>query len=151
MNRTGRPSRHGVSDALAGRSLGGATDAVNDLPGAWRGNGQVCGDEFPFVADGDDIDNRALTPESDSLDPRHDGEWPRQYRGRLYSAGYAAIDVVDLGEESDGDPSCACASRSSLILYTTHVSMESPVRCGDCFGPVPLYSLPSTWDGELCG
>ena len=36
----------------------------------------------------------------------------------------------------------------SYILYTTYVSLESPIRCGDCFGGIPLYRLPATRDDE---
>jgi len=35
-----------------------------------------------------------------------------------------------------------------MILFTTHLEVQSPVRCGDCFGPVPLYALPPTYNDE---
>jgi predicted nucleic acid-binding Zn ribbon protein len=35
-----------------------------------------------------------------------------------------------------------------FILYTNYLSLESPIRCGDCFGIFPLYRIPATKDDE---
>jgi predicted nucleic acid-binding Zn ribbon protein len=30
-----------------------------------------------------------------------------------------------------------------FVLFANFLTDESPVRCGHCFGPVPLYTLPA--------
>jgi len=47
------------------------------------------------------------------------------------------------GEESEAVRPCACESRKNLVLITDFVSSESPVKCLDCYGVVPLYRLPN--------
>ena len=41
---------------------------------------------------------------------------------------------------------CTCRKRPFLIFFTTFTNSESPVRCGACFGPIPMYKLPATSD-----
>lgn len=48
-----------------------------------------------------------------------------------------------LGPEPDGRAPCECRRRPHFVLFTNFLSHESPVRCGRCFGPVPLYTLPA--------
>jgi predicted nucleic acid-binding Zn ribbon protein len=52
--------------------------------------------------------------------------------------------VTPLGSDPESHPPCTCRQRGSLILFTTFLDDESPVRCGACFGPIPLYRLPGT-------
>jgi predicted nucleic acid-binding Zn ribbon protein len=37
-----------------------------------------------------------------------------------------------------------CRQRQFLILFTTFVNAEPPLRCGSCFGPIALYHVPAT-------
>lgn len=59
----------------------------------------------------------------------------------------AAPVVTQLGFDPESRLPCACRKRRSLILFTTFMQKESTVRCGACFGPVPLYRFPATSDG----
>lgn len=44
-----------------------------------------------------------------------------------------------IGEDPECAPVCQCHYSSSYILFTNYLSLESPLRCGDCLGIVPLY------------
>jgi predicted nucleic acid-binding Zn ribbon protein len=63
-----------------------------------------------------------------------------------------ATQVILLGPEAESLQPCEC-SRTSLILYTRYDTLESSLRCGDCFGPVALYEIPEqpagVYRGEL--
>ena len=49
-----------------------------------------------------------------------------------------------LGPEPGSRIPCACRRQPYFVLFADFLSDESPVRCGHCFGPVPLYTLPAT-------
>jgi predicted nucleic acid-binding Zn ribbon protein len=36
------------------------------------------------------------------------------------------------------------------MVVMTYILLESPVRCGDCFGTIPLYKLPKACNNEYC-
>jgi predicted nucleic acid-binding Zn ribbon protein len=37
-----------------------------------------------------------------------------------------------------------------MILFTTFINGEPPLRCGACFGPVALYKMPATNEAGDC-
>ncbi|MCW5551936.1 MAG: DUF2310 family Zn-ribbon-containing protein [Verrucomicrobiae bacterium] len=45
------------------------------------------------------------------------------------------------GEAADTPPSCSCRRRSCLHLFTHMFDDSSPLACGNCSQPVPLYRL----------
>lgn len=53
-------------------------------------------------------------------------------------------EIEILGEEPEGPPACRCVSPGGFMLYTHWLSIDSPLRCLDCFRPVPLYRVPPT-------
>ena len=53
-----------------------------------------------------------------------------------------------MGADPEGGTVCKCKSSSTYILYTTYVSLGSPLKCGDCFYEIPLYNLPKTYDDD---
>ena len=57
-------------------------------------------------------------------------------------------EVAVLGPHPESLPPCKCSNRLGYILFTNYLSAESPVRCFECFRPVPLYLLPKTSDEE---
>lgn len=121
------------------------SDAVNRLLGALRMNGQVCGGEWPIVQGNASCATYVMLPVADALSPDHHSVYVREIlAGVLARAGVSEPRITILGEDLDGDRSCQCGTPPSYVLYTTYVSLETPVRCGGCFLPVPLYSLPKT-------
>ncbi len=62
--------------------------------------------------------------------------------------GIKVIPHEIIGCDPDSSEKCQCQKRKSLILFTTFISLESPLRCGDCFRTIPLYNIPKTYDDE---
>ena len=45
------------------------------------------------------------------------------------------------------EDSCTCEAPSHYILFSECLWAASPIICGDCKCPVPLYKFPKTYDG----
>jgi predicted nucleic acid-binding Zn ribbon protein len=116
---------------------------TQNLLGFWRTHGQVLGNEFPGAVINDSYHVFLMLPERDSLDHKNDSFYVQEAFERWRTANYEEPTIKVLGEEIESAEVCSCTSRSWLILYTTYISLESCLRCGDCFGSVPLYRIPS--------
>jgi len=129
-------------------------DDIQPLLSIWRTHGQVLGSEFPCV----ETKAKSETPSSlrfwlmiarpDSLLPAHDSRWAPRFRQRL-AAREVQIEVEVLAPDPLSMELCACSERRSLILYTTYSSLESPLRCNTCFGPIPAYEVPPSAQSEV--
>lgn len=74
---------------------------------------------------------------------RSSGHVRKELRG-LHECGLTIQKVSLVGQDMDSDAVCECRKPDSLILETSFMSVEVPLRCGKCFGRVPLYRLPHT-------
>lgn len=122
-------------------------DVVEWFLSALRMNGQVCGREWPIYFQEDRCVAIVLSPEQGSLDPKYYGE---HLKDRLREAETLGISITSatVAEDYSGANICRCADSSAYILYTTFVLLESPIRCLDCFLPVPLYKFPVMPSGD---
>ena len=118
-----------------------ASDVINFLLGALRMNGQVCGREFPIAITPRGYAATCMLPEKTSLNANHHNRWVRECLQKIQEAGLEEPDC-GVAEELDGAGACDCEHPESYLLYTTHITLESPLRCGECFLPVPLYRIP---------
>lgn len=126
------------------------SDLLNGFLGALCMNGQVCGREWPIYSENGRQIAVVLTPEQDSLDARYLGRYPAKYLAEANEAGIAVTSTV-VSEDMNGAEVCRCANPSGYILFTTFISLESPARCLDCFGTVPLYRFPTLPSSEYYG
>ncbi len=132
-------------DLQPAADLDEVSNAVNRLLGALRMNGQICGGEWPIALGNESCATYAMLPAADALSPDHHNVYVREILSEILArAGVSEPRVTILGEDLDGDLSCQCGTPPSYVLYTTFISMETPLRCGGCFLPIPLYSLPKT-------
>lgn len=120
---------------------------ISFLLSQWSAHGQHVSDGFPFVRTPQGRRAWLLVPDVDSLAPEHDNQPATKHRQQLSDVN-VSIKVQMLGEDQDRDARlsrlpCRCSGRSSLILFARFYSLESPLRCGDCFGVVPLYQIPT--------
>jgi len=122
-------------------------DVANGFLAALRMNGQVCGREWPIYFESGLCTAIALSPEEDSLNLRHCGEYPNKRVREAEELGISITSAVIAEDCSSAEP-CRCQESSGYVLFTTFVSLESPVRCLDCFLPVPLYRFPALPSGE---
>jgi predicted nucleic acid-binding Zn ribbon protein len=124
-----------------------ALEALQGYIGAlWR-NGQLLGSQTPIAHTRAGYSVFANLPAADSLDRRHANRHVRRYLRALAGIGFKAPKVQRLGSDPEGIPPCRCRRRPFLILFTTFLHEDSPVRCGACFHPIPLYVFPATGDG----
>lgn len=117
---------------------------LDDLLCTWRMNGQLqiqCCDWGIYVLDGL-YSVSVLTPAADALSVTHNSVYVNNAQEAFRANGLALPDIEILGREVDSLPECACQNRSAYILFNTCLSLESVIRCADCFDPVPLYTLP---------
>ncbi|WP_444936545.1 DUF2310 family Zn-ribbon-containing protein [Microbulbifer sp. JMSA004] len=123
-------------------------DIVNSLLGAWRMNGQILGDQFPTAKTELGYLVYVNTPECDSISAENQNKYVKKYTDALTDVGLSKPEVVIVGKEPECKDACTCLSTDFYILYTTYVTLETPLRCGHCFSPVPLYQIPKTYDDE---
>lgn len=123
-------------------------DAVDGLIVALQRNGQVLSDEWPIAAGRSAVRVYVSVPERISLQRNHENKWVAKRRDELAKAGLSQASYTVLGREPEARNPCPCKRPSAFILFTHYLSMESPLRCAECFGPVPFYRIPHTSD---CG
>ncbi len=110
---------------------------------AWK-NGQL-EDAAPTIFQ---IDNRlvgyAFSLEKTSMAKKYDNKYMKQQRRALETGcgGKLQFKIVGVNESEQHVRVCSCKKPKSYVLYTDSLKSDSPVRCGDCGGSVPLYRIP---------
>jgi predicted nucleic acid-binding Zn ribbon protein len=137
-----------ISFPISGPDTEQAMDRAQELLGTWYKNGQILSDSFVLARMGAILDAFVTVPERGALDDAHNNTYAKRAIAEL---GAAAPAVAILGEDPTVPSCCSCASRSALVLYTHYLTELPPVRCLDCFDPVPLYRLPHIRDQEHLG
>ncbi|ATQ77137.1 hypothetical protein CR152_23425 [Massilia violaceinigra] len=130
------------------RPADGPAVHMNLYLGALSMNGQVCGSDWPIVIENGCCVATVLAPAADSLDERYHGTHVRQRIAEAQQAGITFAWSV-IGEQSDSAQACGCADPSAFLLFTTYLTVESPVQCMDCFGVVPLYRFTAPPDADF--
>ncbi|HMF87674.1 MAG TPA: DUF2310 family Zn-ribbon-containing protein [Gemmatimonadaceae bacterium] len=109
-------------------------------------NGQIVGDHIPIAKVRAGYLVTASLPEPAALADRFANAWVRKRLRDLKSVGVARPKVTRLGTDPDGASPCTCTRRPFLLLFTTFMTVSSPVRCGRCFRPIALYRMPVTYE-----
>lgn len=122
-------------------------ETLNTLISAYRMNGQVLGREFPISEEYGHYSVFVQIPDKDSLSPNFNNKYVKKNLSKL-EEDLVHLEVRVLGIDPDSSTICNCKSMTSYVLYTDYLSLESPLRCGECFGGVPLYRIPKTFDDE---
>jgi predicted nucleic acid-binding Zn ribbon protein len=124
------------------------TEAIEWLVSSWYKNGQVL--EWQTAKTSNGLRILALLPKPNAIDLANNNVYAMKYLQLLSDRGVSHTTEI-VGIDPEAASACCCAHRSSLVLFTTYMSKSSPVQCGDCFGPVPLYELPHVRDDEHLG
>ena len=146
-----RPANDGLADMysaelvfrLVGDDTDQAVEAVSSLLGAWYKNGQITTDLWPMSFVDGVIRVVALIPDPTALDLSFANRYVTEDLRALASHGVCEPAVTVSGPDPARLPTCECGDRASLVLYTNFLTYESPIRCGNCFNPVPLYRIPT--------
>lgn len=129
-------------------ALPASYEALEGLLGALRWNGQVLGNEFLIARKEGALCACVRVPERGSLSARHCNKWVTESRQRLMKASGGKLRCRLLGRDPSGLMADRCRRNSCYILFTSCMHLDSPLRCGDCFHPVPLYRIPPS-EGEM--
>ncbi|CAH0534246.1 hypothetical protein VST7929_02161 [Vibrio stylophorae] len=128
-------------------SMGDVERAINACLDCLRYSGQIIGRELPVVMDGGQFTAKVICPEQDSLSPKHHSPQVQRAMNQLADAGLLQPRVKVMGQDMNSDLT-APEQSSWHLLYTTHLHVCSPIRCGETFLPVPLYRLPAVANGD---
>lgn len=127
-----------------------AESIIYDLLPPWHKNGQVLNWEWPFTKEGDTYRTFLTIYQADSLNAKYDDKYARKARKQLAKLGANSLTIAIHGENPFSAQICTCKKHSFYILFTNFLSLESPLRCGDCFGPLPIYKIiPKQVDGII--
>ncbi|WP_133406495.1 Zn-ribbon-containing protein [Parashewanella tropica] len=124
-----------------------AEKAINNYLEALRANGQVLGREFAVAFNEGEFRCRLLVPEKSSLSQRHNSPWVKDALEGLTEAKILAPREKFIGQDINSETSTT-EIPSWQLLYTSYVHMCSPLRSGDTLQPIPLYQIPSTFNGD---
>lgn len=119
-------------------------DVIHSLLGAYRMNGQVLGREFAIFENSHEYTTHLKLPDGDSLEDKYNNKYANRDIEKLSKIGLKQPKITKLGEDAEAAPVCRCGADNGYILYTSYVSLESPLRCFDCFSTIPLYWIPKT-------
>jgi predicted nucleic acid-binding Zn ribbon protein len=119
-------------------------DRVQGYLAALLQNGQIVGDHSPMAKVTGGYLVTASLPEADALADRFANRWVRTQLRELASVGVGRPRVTHLGIDPESRAPCRCRKRPFLVLFTSFLNTEPPLRCGACFGPIGLYRIPPT-------
>ncbi|WP_346354079.1 DUF2310 family Zn-ribbon-containing protein [Azotosporobacter soli] len=121
-------------------------EAIECLLHALRMGGKIIGQEYPLASVPTGYRTYLCAPEETAL-----AQAPTIYE-KNFSAALKNLGIEwswkIIGHDSSSAPLCNCQKVHAYFLYTNYLSLESPLRCGDCFGSIPLYKIPTTKDDE---
>lgn len=126
-------------------------EAASSLLSAWHCNGQISSSAWPMAEGDSELHAHVLIADRDALEARFASRYGRERLGKITELAGSPPRIAVLGRDPESLDACSCPERPSCILFTTYSSLESPVRCGACFLPVPLYLLPHLQSEEHSG
>jgi predicted nucleic acid-binding Zn ribbon protein len=117
-------------------------DSLSSFISALYQNGQVEGSLSNSLEREGRVQQRGMTPAEDALDPKYFNRYCRESYSRLAATCLDAPESRIVGKVPDLGESCGCPEPSWYVLITSAYAIGSPVNCGDCDQPVPLFRLP---------
>jgi predicted nucleic acid-binding Zn ribbon protein len=118
------------------------------LLAAWYKNGQILADNWTIVDGISGLTAYVFIPVEDALSEQYSNKYVREMIQSYTETTDARPSIFMLGSHPESNTVCSCTDRSGYIFFTHYLSLESPIRCSNCFRPVPLYLLPITQDEE---
>lgn len=126
------------------------TSKASDLLAVWMKNGQIKRGSWPAATWGRRGYRTFVScPETTSLDEKFDNGYGKAAREELLKQEIR-LTIHHIGPDPDTATTCECPRPSWCLLWTNYLCQETPMRCGDCFGVLPLYRFPASYHGEFC-
>lgn len=107
-------------------------------------NGQIYSD-YKVIQELNCLTVIISSPENDSLSSKNDNKFVKKLRKNFSKLVGLELEFSSTGVSPEYQEHC-CGKTSFYILYTTHLEVQSPVRCGNCFAPQPLYKIAGIKD-----
>ena len=122
-------------------------DQFNLLLSHYRGNGQTQGKiETQFIK-GNKIIGLPFTLEKNSLDKQNNNFYVKRQIERIETLCNSTLQIKTIGKTHESyKGACNCTQSDFYILITNYITIQSPLTCGTCDMPVPLYRLPKYHD-----
>ena len=117
-------------------------DEIQWLLGTYRMDGHILGRESSVAPQPDQFIAFTLIPAEDAFDAATYNKYIRERLQKLSLVGLSQPIYNILGKDPSESSACACSGRSAFILFTTYLTLQSPLRCASCFSAVPLYRIP---------
>ena len=124
-------------------------EAFDLLLSAYRGDGHVLGRELITLSVGRQLEAYVHIPAADAFEARFENEWITKALEGIKQSGLSNPEFMEVDGDDNGTEECRCQERTSFILFTTYFQLSPPLKCGDCYRPIPLYRLPRFDSGEF--
>ncbi len=92
-----------------------------------------------------------IAPGPDALKESYWNQYIRDASAGLSAVSVKGPDVRYLGVIPETGSVCGCEKTEALLLFTTFLQLEPPLRCMECNGIFPTYYLPPSASGEPMG
>lgn len=125
-----------------------AQEVVLSILAAMLHNGQIASGEYLLLKSPQGFSSFVNILARDALEEKYHNIWVEKSIEDFVEIGGKSPTFVIIGEDAESDGLCECDEFAELILFTSFLSLESPVRCAYCFGSVPLYRIPPTYHNE---
>ncbi|MBD1363913.1 DUF2310 family Zn-ribbon-containing protein [Mucilaginibacter sp. ZT4R22] len=111
--------------------------------------GQIMGGiESPYISENEIICYQT-TLEKTSLDAKYNDEWVNKGLKELEEACNSKLIIEFAGQHVPFYKDvCSCAHHDSYVLFTTYSNESSPINCGTCGRPVPIYKIQELADSD---
>lgn len=134
-------------DIKSNTSKDDIVDAFNGLMSFYRGSGQTQGKIESQYIDTDKIVCLPFTLEEDALDKKFNNFYVNRQTKVVEELCDSSLTFKTVGKSYHSYPGgCKCKKTDFYIRITNYLSIDSPLTCGNCNKPVPLYRLPAYYD-----
>ena len=135
-------------DVQTNRTTAEQQDEVDVLLGLFRMDGRILGRELLTIRNEKVFKSFLAIPDKDAFKKLDENPYIKERLKKLKNFGLTTPKLKILGEEISESVACRCKDTSAYILFTTYLSIQSPLRCFDCFSPIPLYRISRFETGD---
>jgi predicted nucleic acid-binding Zn ribbon protein len=117
----------------------------------YRTSGQTQGKIESQYINKDTIVCYPFTLEKNALNEKYNNEHVNKNIRKIEKKCQSKLKLKTVGKSYAHYKSpCTCKKSAFYILMTNYVTIQSPVKCGTCYYPVPLYRIPKYEDDGYC-
>lgn len=129
-------------EPLDGETTEAQYNEINKFLGALRMDGRVLGKELLLIKNDNNYNSIVPIPAQDAFKQLTENKFLEKDLNKFAELGLKEPSFQVLGEDNSENLACECKNSAAFILFTNYILIQSPLRCADCFMPVPLYRIP---------